>query len=137
MGEVNFHKDGRVTAHLNKDGKIIGVEVPEEILRITSIDRYPTSVTKEDNTKCPKGLKDCEKEIVLNEVKYILVAHYVGTRCVLDNVIIDEDTLELSYRHYKHVGRPTSHCMAYDPIHTRYMGSNSCVYCSLFEACTQ
>lgn len=135
MSEVQFHKDGKVIAHLDKEGKIIGVEIPEEVFKISSMERMPTTISKEDNPRCPKGLKGCEKEIALTEVKYILTSHYRGVQCVLDSILINEDTLNIAYRHYKQLGQHTGRCNAFDPIHAKYQDSHSCVHCSLCEVC--
>jgi hypothetical protein len=145
MSDIMIHREGWVCAHLDVEGGMVGVEIPEAELIIAGVVRKtPYVINKADNIKCNKGLKKCNQEISLSKVKHVLIVHCEGEERILDKVIIDKISLSKAYKTYCDVHRVPviegrvrvgRECSQFEPIGKGHEDDLTCACCSLYDVC--
>jgi len=142
MGAMDFHKTGQVWVHLDKDKNIIGVEIPKESFRNSSI-IVPEFESDAVNTKgtCTKGLANCCREVMLESVHYILVTNFVENKCILTNVVVSSTSLQDALKKHKMSWGSTGKnnygeaCSDFMPVSSSFAGVPSCFMCATYDAC--
>jgi hypothetical protein len=135
MGNITICKIDKVKVHVDEHDLILGVEIPDKIFNEHRVARYPTTINKEDNPKCPKGIKECVKEIMLPDVSFSLICNTAGSTLALEDVSLNADSLRESYRNFHQCAKSKSQCGQFVSIHSNYEHTPACIYCALLEVC--
>lgn len=128
-----FQVNSEVKLHITSEGKILGIEIPKEILNARNIN--VATIILNPKCKCSKGLEDCSFELKSPMIRYALHGQYKGLMFELDHVTLnnkDATSLEsMSSTIYS-----KSSCPTYIPYSEMYKNQPpSCTRCTLLLDC--
>ena len=150
MGDLSIFTQSKLTLHLDKEDKVIAIEIDKNILEKYNIPIGTPS--QEAHVSCKKGFKDCIKEHIIDEAGIVIVGNYVLSKFTVDSINISSGympTLEKKIEELKPspvektkgdkrnqiLQTRAACCRSYIPYSPSYLVDPSCAFCAIMEDC--